>query len=167
MGRTKDFHSGNVHFYTSIFTAALNQLCCPEMGSAVIWCLLFGRHLAYYDSLNGFGLWYVNVYPYPSSWIPLFDFHSGTIFMFITTSAPNKRSLGATNGLSQMTVSIARAIGPALSTSLFSFSVENNIFGGLGVYVVFAILSVLALLLATHLPPELWERQAEQDAVAS
>jgi hypothetical protein len=99
-------------------------------------------------------------------WIPYLISHSGTIFMFITTSAPNKRSLGATNGLSQMTVSIARATGPALSTSLFSFSVENNIFGGLGVYVVFAILSVLALLLATYLPTELWEQQSEHDAVA-
>ena len=88
----------------------------------------------------------------------LSHFHSGVIFMFITASAPNKRSLGATNGLSQMTVSIARAIGPALSTSLFSFSVENNIFGGFGVYVVFSILSVLALRLATRLPSKMWEQ---------
>ena len=84
-------------------------------------------------------------------------FRSGVIFMFITASSPNKRSLGATNGLSQMTVSIARAIGPALSTSLFSFSVENNIIGGFGVYVVFATLSVLALWLATCLPSKMWE----------
>lgn len=88
--------------------------------------------------------------------------------MFITTSAPNKRSLGATNGLSQMTVSIARAIGPALSTSLFSFSVENNIFGGFGVYVVFATLSVLALLLATCLPSKLWDQhECEHDSADS
>ena len=72
--------------------------------------------------------------------------------MFITASAPNRHSLGATNGLSQMTVSIARAIGPAMSTSLFSFCVENNIFGGFGVYVIFATLSLFALRLATCLP---------------
>ena len=87
----------------------------------------------------------------------LFHFHSGVIFIFINASAPNKRSLGATNGLSQMTISIARAIGPAMSTSLFSFSVENNIFEGFGVYVVYVILSVLALWLATHLPSKVWE----------
>ena len=81
--------------------------------------------------------------------------------MFITASAPNKRSLGATNGLSQMTVSIARAIGPAMSTSLFSFSVEHNIFGGFGVYVIFAVLSILALRLATLLPSKVWEHEPE------
>ena len=89
--------------------------------------------------------------------IPYLIFHSGVIFMFITASAPNKRSLGATNGLAQMMVSISRAIGPAMSTSLFSFSVENNIFGGFGVYVLFAVLSVLALRLATRLPSKMWE----------
>ena len=87
--------------------------------------------------------------------------------MFITASAPNKRSLGATNGLSQMTVSIARAIGPALSTSLFSFSVENNILGGFGVYVIFAILSVLALLLAIRLPFKVWDQHEPDNDTAS
>ena len=86
--------------------------------------------------------------------------------MFITASAPNKHSLGATNGLSQMTVSIARAIGPAMSTSLFSFSVENNILGGYGVYVVFAILSFLAVLLATRLPSKIWEQHKPDDDAA-
>ena len=86
--------------------------------------------------------------------------------MFITASAPNRRSLGATNGLSQMTVSIARAIGPALSTSLFSFSVENKILGGFGVYVFFAILSVLALRLATHLPSKMWEQHEPEHSAA-
>ena len=64
----------------------------------------------------------------------LSHFYPGVIFMFITASAPNKHSLGATNGLSQMAVSIARAIGPAMSTSLFSFSVENNILEVLALY---------------------------------
>lgn len=77
--------------------------------------------------------------------------------MFITTSAPNQRSLGATNGLSQTTVSIARAIGPALSTSLFSYSVEMNLLGGYAVYVIFAILSYFALRLATCLPEKVWD----------
>ena len=86
--------------------------------------------------------------------------------MFITASAPNKHSLGATNGLSQMTVSIARAIGPVMSTSLFSFSVENNIFGGFGVYIVFAILSGLALLLATRLPSKVWDQHEPERGVA-
>ncbi|CAA7266806.1 unnamed protein product [Cyclocybe aegerita] len=91
------------------------------------------------------------------------DMAYGTIFMFITSSAPNKRSLGATNGLSQTTVSIARAIGPALSTSLFSFSVQKNILGGYGVYALFAVLSVFAVFLATRLPSRVWDHQPEAD----
>ena len=81
----------------------------------------------------------------------------GVVFIFITSSAPNPRSLGATNGLSQTTVSVARAIGPALSTSLFSFSVEKNILGGFGVYVALATLSVFAIYLATCLPSKPWD----------
>jgi hypothetical protein len=77
---------------------------------------------------------------------------AGCVFIFITTSAPNKRSLGATNGLSQTTVSIARAIGPAISTSLFAFSSENNLLGGYAVYAVFIALTGLSLLFATRLP---------------
>jgi hypothetical protein len=72
--------------------------------------------------------------------------------MCVTASAPNKRSLGATNGLSQTTVSISRAIGPALSTSLFSFSVQHNILWGYGVYLLMEILVLLALVLANFLP---------------
>jgi MFS family permease len=73
-------------------------------------------------------------------------------------TAPNKRSLGATNGLSQMAVSISRAIGPALSTSLFSFSAQHNILWGYGVYLLMSILVLLALVLVNllhrHLPGE-------------
>ncbi|EKM78039.1 hypothetical protein AGABI1DRAFT_42398 [Agaricus bisporus var. burnettii JB137-S8] len=83
----------------------------------------------------------------------------GSIFMYVTASAPNKRSLGATNGLSQMTVSIARAIGPALSTSLFSYSVQKNILGGYGVYLCMTVLSLLGLLLAVRLPEHVWEEK--------
>jgi len=82
----------------------------------------------------------------------------GAIFMFVTASAP-KSSRGSANGLSQTTVSLARAIGPALATSLFSFSVKANLLNGNAVYVVFFILSVLALVLGTYLPHEVWEEK--------
>jgi len=89
--------------------------------------------------------------------LTLTDMSFGIVFIFVTSSAPNPQSLGATNGLSQTTVSIARAIGPALSTSLFSLSVEKNILGGFGVYVAFATISVFAVYLATRLPPKAWD----------
>ncbi|KAG6817273.1 hypothetical protein H0H87_010934 [Tephrocybe sp. NHM501043] len=80
----------------------------------------------------------------------------GCIFMFVISSSPNKKSLGATNGLSQTTVSFARAVGPAMATSLFSLSVEKNVLGGYGVYIFFLLLSCLAIVLATHLPRDMW-----------
>lgn len=77
--------------------------------------------------------------------------------MYITASVPNKRSLGTTIGLAQTVVSIARAIGPAFSTSLFSFSVEKNVLRGYGVYVLLSMLSIGALYLATLLPSKIWD----------
>ena len=85
----------------------------------------------------------------------------GAIFMFVTSSAPNKNSLGATNGLSQTAVSIARAIGPAMATSLFSLSVEKNILGGYGVYALFCMLSVGGVVLGTMLPKKVWDDPEE------
>jgi hypothetical protein len=83
--------------------------------------------------------------------------------MFITAAAPNKRSLGSTNGMSQTSCSIARAFGPVISTSLFSFSVEHNILGGYAVYAIFILLSALSLLLAARLPHELWKEEEEEE----
>ncbi|KAF9048789.1 major facilitator superfamily domain-containing protein [Panaeolus papilionaceus] len=85
----------------------------------------------------------------------------GCIFMYVTESAPNRRSLGATNGLAQTTVSFARALGPALSTSLYSFSIQRNLLGGYGVYAIMATLGCLALGLASQLPNEPWQTETE------
>jgi hypothetical protein len=71
--------------------------------------------------------------------------------MFVTAPAPNKRSLGAVNSLSQTTLSGACRLCPALSTPLFSLSVEQNL-GGHAVYFILFIFSCLALLLAIQLP---------------
>ncbi|KAF7375261.1 Efflux pump azaL [Mycena sanguinolenta] len=86
----------------------------------------------------------------------MMDSSFGCIFMYITASAPSS-SRGTVNGISQTTASISRAIGPALSTSLFSFSVEHNIFGGYAVYAFFFVLSAFALLLGRRLPEQVWE----------
>ncbi|KAF5366580.1 hypothetical protein D9758_008930 [Tetrapyrgos nigripes] len=92
----------------------------------------------------------------------LMDMSFGAVFMYITASAPNKRSLGATNGLSQTSVSTARAIGPAMSTSLFSLSVQEQWLGGYAVFALFSCLSILALLIAVRLPAEMWEEEEEE-----
>ncbi|KAJ7433729.1 major facilitator superfamily domain-containing protein [Mycena latifolia] len=86
----------------------------------------------------------------------MMDSSFGAIFMYIMASAPTS-SRGTVNGLSQTTASLSRAIGPALSTSLFSLSVEWNILGGYAVYAFFFVLSALALMLARRLPEQVWD----------
>ncbi|KAF8875919.1 major facilitator superfamily transporter, partial [Infundibulicybe gibba] len=91
------------------------------------------------------------------------DVAYGCIFMYLTASSPNKHSLGATNGLSQMGVSFARAVGPALATSLFSLSVERNMLGGYAVYAILFCISCLAIFLAVLLPEKMWEEKGDGD----
>ncbi|KAJ6496298.1 major facilitator superfamily transporter [Mycena sanguinolenta] len=86
------------------------------------------------------------------------DMCFGAVFMFLLASAP-QTSRGAVNGLGQTSVSVARAIGPALATSLFSLSVHHNLLGGRAVYAVFLAISVCAVMLARRLPAEAWEEE--------
>ncbi|KAF8875915.1 major facilitator superfamily domain-containing protein [Infundibulicybe gibba] len=92
------------------------------------------------------------------------DLAYGCVFIYITASSPSKHSLGATNGLSQMGVSFARAIGPALATSLFSLSVEKNMLGGYAVYVILSCVSCLAIFLAALLPENVWEEKDDDNS---
>ncbi|KAG9315286.1 MFS general substrate transporter [Chiua virens] len=82
----------------------------------------------------------------------LVDLAYTVIFIFTTRAAPNKQSLGSTNGLSQSLTSVARAIGPALTTSLFAASKEYNMLGGNLVYVVLALLTTFLVTLSRRLP---------------
>lgn len=78
--------------------------------------------------------------------------------MYVNASAPNRQSLGATNGISQLAASVIRAIGPALSTSLFALSAERDWLGGRAVYVILVFLCACVLLVGRKLPAELWNR---------
>ncbi|KAF8235749.1 member of major facilitator superfamily multidrug-resistance, DHA1 sub-family [Tricholoma matsutake] len=80
----------------------------------------------------------------------------GAIFIFIAAASPSRGSLGATNGLSQMTVSIMRAIGPAAANSLFAMTVEKNYLGGYLVYYVLVAVVCGAMVVASQLPRRLW-----------
>jgi multidrug transporter EmrE-like cation transporter len=65
--------------------------------------------------------------------------------MLVANSAPSKSSLGTLNGISQTTISVIRAIGPATATSLFAVSVDKNLLGGWFVYAVLTGINVLGL----------------------
>jgi len=89
-----------------------------------------------------------------------FEIASTCIFVFVVASAPNKQSLGATNGLAQMSVSVTRFIAPIAASSAFSFSVEHELLGGYAVFVVLFAVSCFAIPLARLLPHKsrpVWE----------
>ncbi|OAX43835.1 MFS general substrate transporter [Rhizopogon vinicolor AM-OR11-026] len=90
--------------------------------------------------------------------IVIWDMAFASIFLFITASAPSKNVLGAINGLGQTSASVARAVGPALATSLFAFSKEHNILNGNAVYVILIILGGGLRWLASQLPDEIKDR---------
>ncbi|KAL4066073.1 major facilitator superfamily domain-containing protein [Scleroderma yunnanense] len=62
------------------------------------------------------------------------NFSFGVIFIYINASAPNRASIGATNGIAQMIVSVMRAIAPAAVNSAFSLSIQKHIMGGYFAY---------------------------------
>ncbi|KAG0709378.1 major facilitator superfamily domain-containing protein [Suillus ampliporus] len=82
----------------------------------------------------------------------------GTVFVFITASAPAKNVLGAINGLGQTSSSVARAVGPALATSLFALSKEHNLLNGNAVFFVLIVLAGVFRWLASQLPDEIQDR---------
>jgi len=76
--------------------------------------------------------------------------------MFISAAAPNKASIGATNGIAQVSVSVMRAVGPAVVNSAFSLSIEEHIMGGYFAYWVMVAMVGLTLWVGYLLPKNLW-----------
>ena len=85
----------------------------------------------------------------------------GTIFLFITSSAPDRRVLGAVNGVAQVVASVVRAVGPAAATSLFATSLERNWLGGYGVYAILIPSCILLSSVSTFLPTHMWPKPGE------
>ena len=77
--------------------------------------------------------------------------------MFTAAAAPNKRSLGATNGLAQTVVAIQRTVGPVAAASLFAFSLANDVLGGNFAYVVLLGVVCVGLFVAAQLPRYTWK----------
>jgi hypothetical protein len=80
------------------------------------------------------------------------EFGSGCIYIYITAASPNKRSLGATNGLALTLVSIGRMLAPAMANSLLSFSIQHQILWGYAAYIVLIFLTIGGIGLASKLP---------------
>ncbi|KAH9169257.1 MFS general substrate transporter [Lactarius sanguifluus] len=86
----------------------------------------------------------------------IFDMGFGAMYMYTSSAAPNKRSLGAAYGISQVATSIQNAVGPASADWLFAFSLTHNVLGGKFAYVVLLGVVGVALELSTQLPKNTW-----------
>ena len=78
------------------------------------------------------------------------------MYMYISSAAPNKRSLGTAFGLSQVVSSVQSVIGPAAADQLFAFSLTYNVLGGNFPYVVLVGVACFALGVSTRLPKHPW-----------
>jgi hypothetical protein len=78
--------------------------------------------------------------------------------LFIRAAAPNRASLGATNGIAQMFDAGAKIIGPASAASVFSYSMQEGHDAWL-VYYFLMTLAILAVGASLLLPrdPSVWE----------
>ncbi|KAG9313058.1 MFS general substrate transporter [Chiua virens] len=74
--------------------------------------------------------------------IVFWDLAFACVYMFITACAPSKNALGTINGMGQTAASIARAIGPAMATSMYAFSKERHILGGHAAFCWFIVLGI-------------------------
>jgi len=85
---------------------------------------------------------------------------SSAVFMYISSAVPNKRLLGAANGLAQMAGSIQRMVGPAVADWLFAFTLTNNILGGNFAYVILVILVGVGQCIVAQLPRNVWTHRS-------
>ncbi|KAG8730174.1 hypothetical protein FRC12_020432 [Ceratobasidium sp. 428] len=85
--------------------------------------------------------------------------------LLVTRSAPSPSALGTVNGLAQMVASASRAVGPAVATSLFAYSIKNNVLGGNLVWVVLVLLALSGVVVASRLPPDRPKSDREEQTV--
>jgi len=125
----------------------------------IIYSMFPFENLAAHHALHGSGtnaiVWLLVVLQLASICITDMGFNS--VFMFTAAAAPNKRSLGATNGLAQTVVAIQRTVGPAAAASLFAFSLANDVLGGNFGYVVLLGVVCVGLFVAAQLPRYTWK----------
>ncbi|KAF8894253.1 major facilitator superfamily domain-containing protein [Mucidula mucida] len=76
----------------------------------------------------------------------------GAVHVLIVQSATSRETLGSTNGFAQMANSGTRGFAPSVASSLFSLTLQKNLAGGFGVYIVYLILISVGLRLSFGLP---------------
>ncbi|KAH9054510.1 major facilitator superfamily domain-containing protein [Lactarius vividus] len=82
--------------------------------------------------------------------------HSGAMNMYVSSAAPNTRSLGAVYGLSDVASSVLGTVGPAAAGWLFAFSLTHDVLGGTFAYIVLLGVVCIELGASTWLPKNTW-----------
>ncbi|KAL4078833.1 major facilitator superfamily domain-containing protein [Scleroderma yunnanense] len=76
----------------------------------------------------------------------------GVTFVYVNGAAPNRASIGATNGLAQLLVSIVRAVGPWAVNSAFALGIQQHVMGGHFAYWVIVGMTAISLVIGVALP---------------
>ncbi|THH19030.1 hypothetical protein EW146_g2063 [Bondarzewia mesenterica] len=76
----------------------------------------------------------------------------GLIQVYFVDAAPSKSTLGAINGIAQMIASLCRSVSPAVASSLYAISLEDNLLGGSMVFVVLWIITVIGVGMSLRIP---------------
>lgn len=84
----------------------------------------------------------------------------GAAAIYVSSAAPSKRLLGATNGLAQTVASVQGTVVPAATDWLFAFSITNDVLEGNFVYVVLVSGVFLGLSVAAQLPRDAWSHRS-------
>ncbi|TFY65498.1 hypothetical protein EVG20_g5566 [Dentipellis fragilis] len=71
--------------------------------------------------------------------------------ILVKDSAPSPAALGTTNGLVQAAMCFTRAFAPALASSLFALSIDNNILGGYFWVVIMVAVSIAGTLVSKRI----------------
>lgn len=90
----------------------------------------------------------------------LTDVSIACIFIYIAAASPNRASLGATNGIAQLLVSITRAIGPASATSMFSISIKTPEHAWFAYYFMLSLVCI-GIGASLLLPRKVWSRSTD------
>jgi len=102
---------------------------------------------------------------YPSSLVhrsPLISLCQASTQVVIAETAP-KKLIGSINGIVQLAGCAMRTLAPSFATSLFSFSIEKQVFGGYLVYVVVYAIVICGIGFSRLLPDRKRKARCEHD----
>jgi len=91
----------------------------------------------------------------------VFDLGYGAMYIFVSSAAPSKRSLGSAYGLSQVASSVQSVVGPSAVDGIFAFSLTHNVLGGNFTYIVLVGVVCVGLGVSTQLPRNSWVHRKE------